>query len=133
MLLELGAAAVASAAVQFIKSFFDEASKKASETAGDAAGEAAGNGIVALLRPKLTPGSAEAMDDLAKDPSDPDNQAVLRKQLTKQLDADPDLLKELHGLLVKAGTDSHDMMTMDVGAGAKAVQNKGDNNAISIS
>jgi hypothetical protein len=58
----------------------------------------------AKLRPKVEekPAAAEAAQDVAKAPEDPDSQAALRVQLRKILEADPSLAAEIARLLETA-------------------------------
>src|SRR6185295_13832735 len=59
----------------------------------------------AKLRPKVEekPAAAEAAQDVAKSPEDPDSQAALRVQLRKILEADSSLAAEIAKLLEAAG------------------------------
>ena len=51
------------------------------------------------MKAKLTGGGAEALADLEKQPKDADNQAALRVQLKKALEADPAFRAELATLV----------------------------------
>ncbi len=59
----------------------------------------------AKLRPKVEekPAAAEAAQDVAKSPEDPDTQAALRVQLRKSLEADSSLAAEIAKLLEAVG------------------------------
>jgi hypothetical protein len=79
---------------------------KAGEKFAEAAGGAAFKGLSTLYdavkqRVHGTP-AAESLADLERSPQDPDNQADLRKSLRRLLEADPELLKQLSGLLPAA-------------------------------
>lgn len=75
--------------------------------------------LVGWLRDKLTVRGKEALEDLEKDPSSEHNQSDLRKQLTKLLEAHPDLRKELQALL-PADSGTGDVMNQTVqGQGAR--------------
>ena len=90
-------------------------------------GEELGGKLLPWLRQKLTGRAKEALDDLEKNPGAEDNQADLRKQLTKLLEADPALLAELRALLPPAPATETTLQTQTVGDNSRAAQNKGDN------
>ena len=96
-------------------------------------GEELGGKLLPWLRQKLTGRAKEALDDLEKNPGAEDNQADLRKQLTKLLEADPALLAELRALLPPAPATETTLQTQTVGDHGRGVQNKGDNNTTNIS
>jgi len=60
------------------------------------------------------------------------NKADLRKQLTKLLEANPDLLGELRTLLPESSADAGGQH-MTLGDNSRAAQSKGDHNTITIS
>jgi hypothetical protein len=76
------------------------------------AGEAAANemskktvgALWDLFKPKVaaTPALADAINDIEKKPDDPDNLVVLRVQIRKVLEADPDLVSRIRPLLEDA-------------------------------
>ena len=96
-------------------------------------GEELGGKLLPWLRQKLTGRAKEALDDLAKNPGAEDNQADLRKQLTKLLESDPALLDELRALLPPAPGGETTIQTQNVGDHGRAIQNNGNNNNNSIS
>ena len=92
-----------------------------------------GEKLLGWLRAKLGARGQEALDDLAARPDSEDNQADLRKQIQKALEADPALAQQLEAL-VRTGGVTADSMVQDVsGAGAKAAQVKGWENTTTIS
>lgn len=69
---------------------------KALESGAEALGETTTKGILAKLKGWLThPGANEALEDLRHRPGNADNQADLRKQLKKAMEADPALAEKL--------------------------------------
>ena len=89
--------------------------------------------LLGWLRAKLGARGQEALDDLAARPDSEDNQADLRKQIQKALEADPALAQQLEAL-VRTGGVTADSMVQDVsGAGAKAAQVNGPGNTTTIS
>ena len=86
-----------------------------------------------LERARLGGRAKEALDDLAAKPDSEDNQADLRKQLAKALEADPALAGELRAMLPADAAGSDSMSQTVSGAGAKAAQVKGSGNTTSIS
>jgi hypothetical protein len=121
---------LAAAAVGFLVPYLTEAGKEAAKTVGK---ETAGAGIKLLgwLRDKVTGRAKEALEDLEKQPDSAENQADLRKQLAKLLEQQPDLAEQLRLLL--PDVHSHDSsIHQNVGAGAQAIQNVGNQNTASI-
>ncbi|MGE0103816.1 MAG: hypothetical protein AB7H86_04270 [Blastocatellales bacterium] len=55
-----------------------------------------------LARFTITPAALVAIEDLAKDPQDSDNQAVMRVQLKKIFEADQDFAAEIEKLMSEA-------------------------------
>jgi len=97
------------------------------EKLGEGVGEAPGK-ILAWMREKLGGRAREALDDLEQAPASEDNQADLRKQLIKALQADPALAEELAALRPQDAVDASAMVQNVSGAGAKAIQQKGSGN-----
>ena len=124
-----GALLLAGEAVALAAPYLVEAGKGAAKKLG----EGAGGKVWSWLAEKLTGHAKEALDDLEKNPGAEDNQADLRKQLTKLLEADPALLAELRALLPPAPATETTTQTQNVGDNSRGVQNKGDNNSINIS
>ena len=101
------------------------------------AGVEAGAKLFAWVKEKFAGKAAEseaakdalkALDRLEKAPEDADKAGALRVALTEALEAQPELATEL-AAMVKDDPVVRDAMTLNVsGAGAKAIQNKGDNN-----
>jgi len=120
MIAELTIAALAAAAVT-------EAVKTLSKESTTASLK-----VLGWLRDKLTGRSKEALEDLEQNPSSEDNQADLRKQLTKLLEAQPELRTELQALLPVSPQGGDSMNQTVQGAGAKAAQTKGNYNTTTI-
>ena len=123
---------LASAAVALLSPYLAKVGEGAAKKIGEDTVEAGGR-LLGWMRAKLGGRAKEALDDLAAKPDSEDNQADLRKQLAKALEADPALAAELRAMLPAdaAGTDS--MSQTVSGAGAKAAQVKGSGNTTSIS
>ncbi len=119
MIMELAGAAVALAA------------KEAAKTAGKEAAEA-GFKLLGWMREKLTGRAKAALDDLEQQPGSQLNQDDLRTQLAKLLEKQPDLVPELRALVSQAQIQGG-VMNQTVGAGGKAIQNKGERNTNIIS
>jgi tetratricopeptide (TPR) repeat protein len=128
MIAELALAA--EAAVALISPFLAKVGEGAAKKVGE---ESAGSAFKVLgwMRDKLTGRAQEALNDLERNPESTDNQADLRKQLTKLLEAEPGLLDELRTLLPKEAPSGYSM-TQTLGAGAKGAQIKGSRNTTSI-
>ena len=124
-----GALLLAGEAVALAAPYLVEAGKGAAKKLG----EGVGGKLWSWLGEKLTGRAKEALDDLEKNPGAEDNQADLRKQLTKLLEADPTLLAELRALLPPAPATETTLQTQTVGDHGRGVQNKGDNNTTNIS
>ena len=122
----------AAAAVALIAPYLAKMGEKAAEKAGEASVEAAGK-VFGWLRAKLSGRAREALDDLEKSPDDADNQADLRKQLAKAMEADPSLVDELRALLPDDAQDGGSMTQTVSGPGAKASQVRGSGNTTTIS
>ena len=71
-----------------------------------------GGKLLGWLRAKLGARGQEALDDLAARPDSEDNQADLRKQIQKALEADPALAQQLEAL-VRTGGVTADSMVQD--------------------
>jgi hypothetical protein len=98
-------------------------------------GKETGGGAVKLLgwlREKLTGRGQEALSELEQSPASELNQTDLRTQLAKLLEKQPDLVPQLQALLAETAPATSDAMTQTLGAGAKAIQTKGNNNTSRI-
>jgi len=123
---------LASAAVALLSPYLAKVGEGAAKKIGEDTVETGGR-LLGWMRAKLGGRAKEALDDLAAKPGSEDNQADLRKQLAKALEADPALAAELRAML-PAGAAGTDSMSQTVsGAGAKAAQVKGSGNTTSIS
>jgi hypothetical protein len=122
--------AFAASAVALVAPYLGKATEEAAKTVGKESATA-GLKLLGWLRDKATGRAKEALEDAEAKPTD-DNKADLRKQVTKLLEANPDLLTELRALLPTSATETSGQQ-MTVGDNSKAVQNKGDNNSINIS
>ena len=82
-------------------------------TAGEAAnsevGKQAIGGLWSLFRPKAatTPALADAIEDVERNPNDEDSLTVLRVQIRKALEADPDLVARVRPLVEDASTTAN--------------------------
>ena len=121
---------LASAAVSLVAPYLGKAADEAAKTLGKGVADA-GIGLLSWMRTNLFGRAKEALDDAEKSPHN-DNQADLRKQLTKLLSEHPEMVKELQDLLPKDAIESGGM-GVKAGAGAKVVQVRGNNNASTIS
>ena len=123
---------LASAAVALLSPYLAKVGEGAAKKIGEDTVETGGK-LFGWIRAKLGGRAKEALDDLAAKPGSEDNQADLRKQLVKALEADPALATELRAMLPAdaAGTDS--MSQTVSGAGAKAAQVNGSGNKTTIS
>jgi tetratricopeptide (TPR) repeat protein len=122
---------LATAAVAVLAPYLAKAGEGAAKKLGEEAVDAGGK-LLFWLRGKLGGRAQEALDDLKKEPGSEDNQADVRKQLKKALEADPALAAELQAMLPREATDAG-AMTQDVsGAGAKAAQVRGSWNTTTI-
>ena len=126
MAVELAAAAVA-ALVPYLATFADKAAGKLAEQAVESGGK-----LLGWLRAKLSGRGKEALDDLEADPQSPDNQADLRKQIGKLVEAEPALRAELEGLVAQTVASGEAMVQNVSGTGATGVQTRGDNNQVTI-
>jgi hypothetical protein len=125
MVAEIALGALVAAAIKLVAE--GAAKKTGEETAG------AGFRLLGWMREKLTGRAKEALDDVEKDPSSADNQADLRKQLTKWLEAHPQLLSEFRSL-VPANEQSAAQQSMNqIGDNNKAAQVGGQQNTVRIS
>jgi hypothetical protein len=89
---------LAGSAVALVAPYLVEGGKELAKKVGAEVGDR----IVTLydrVKAKLTGGGAEALADLEKQPKDADNQAALRVQLKKALEADPTFREELEKLV----------------------------------
>jgi hypothetical protein len=121
----------AAAAVALVAPYLAKAGEAAAEKVGEASAEAAGK-LLGWMRTKLTGRAREALDDLEKAPGSEDNQADLRKQLARAIEADPALAGELRALIPAEGMEGGAMVQNVGAAGAKAVQVRGSGNRTTI-
>lgn len=126
MAVELAAAAVAAILPYLVK-----AGESAAAKIGEQAGEAGGK-LLGWLRDKLSPRAKEALDDLEADPQSADNQADLRKQIVKQLEAEPELRTELQRLVGQVQASDNAMVQNVTGAQAVGSMIRGDDNQVTI-
>jgi hypothetical protein len=122
---------LASAAVAALSLYLAKVGDGAAKKIGEEAAEAGGK-LLGWMRAKLRGRAQEALDDLVAHPDREDNQADLRKQLTKALEADPALAAELRAMLPAAPTVDSVVQNVS-GAGAKTAQVKGSGNTTTIS
>ena len=117
---------VATAAVAVLSPYLVEGGKEATKTAA--------KDLYTWLKGKLTGRAAEALGDLEKAPASEDNQADLRKQLTKALEADPTLVADLRQLLPETSAAGVTTQTVDQSGStnAKAAQVHGNRNVTNI-
>jgi hypothetical protein len=123
---------LATAAVAALAPYLSKAGEGAAKKIGEEAVDAGGK-LLAWVRAKLSGRGQEALDDLAAAPDSEDNQADLRKQLAKALEANPGLAEDLTGMLRTSGVNVDSMVQNVTGAGAKAAQVKGSGNTTTIS
>ena len=124
-------AADAAAAVTLVVPYLAAAGTEAAKTVGK---ESAGAAIKLLgwLRDKLTGRAAEALGDLERSPDAEDNQADLRKQLAKLLEAEPHLHDELRALLQGPASTGPTITQTVQGSHAKGAQIHGDGNSVTM-
>ena len=100
-------ATLAAAALTVLTPYLVKAGEKVAEKVGESLPVSAGKLWTALageLKPR--PAAAVAVQDLAADPADEDNQAAFRKELKKALAEDPRFLAAVTGLLEDAQKES---------------------------
>jgi hypothetical protein len=119
-------ASLATAAVAVLSPYLAESGKEVTKTVA--------KDLYTWLKGKLTGRVAEALDDLEKAPASEDNRADLRKQLTKALEANPQLREELHRRLPEASAAGATTQTIDQSGStnAKAAQTHGNQNVTKI-
>jgi hypothetical protein len=120
---------LAAAAVAVLAPYFAKAGEEAAKKIGEEAVEAGGK-LLGWMHARLGGRAKDALDDLVAGPGSKDNQADLRKQLVKVLEADPALAADLRAMLPADATGSDSMSQNVSGAGAKAAQMKGSGNTI---
>ena len=81
---------------------------KAGEAATSDVGKQTVSGLWDLFRPKAatTPALADAIDDVERNPNDEDSLTVLRVQIRKALEADPDLVARTRPLVEDSSTSA---------------------------
>lgn len=126
MNVELAAAAVA-ALIPYLTKFGEIATERLGEKAADG-----GTKLLMWLRAKLTGRAKEALADTEANPHSADNQANLRKQISRLLEADPTLREELETLIAGSGAPSEGMVQNVSGSDAIGNQIRGDNNQVSV-
>jgi hypothetical protein len=124
--------ALAEGAVALVSPYLAKFGEHAVEKLGDEVPELGGK-LFGWLRGKMGKHVQVALDDLAAKPESQDNQADLRKQLVKALEADLGLAEELTRLLPKRTEDAGAMNLNVTGAGAKGAMVRGDGNVTQIS
>ena len=122
---------ITAAAVALVAPYLVKMGEAAAGKVGQASVEAAGK-LLGWMRAKLSGRAREALDDLEKSPDNADNQADLRKQLAKALEADPALAEELRALIPPEAMAAGAMTQNVSGAGAKAAQVRGSGNRTTI-
>src|SRR4051794_3214467 len=117
---------LATAAVAVLSPYLVKGGKETAKTAA--------KDLFTWLKGKLTGRAAEALSDLEKAPAAEDNQADLRKQLVKVLEADPQLREELRRLLPEAPAAGVTTQTIDQSnsLNAKVAQVEGNQNVTKI-
>ncbi len=121
---------LAAAAVAMVSPYLVEAAHEAGKAVGKSAGESAGK-VLGWMKEKMTPRGKEALGELEQQPSLASNQDDVRVQLTKLLEQQPELAKELEALLGSA--QGGQQYSQTVGAGGKANFTVGSGNTSSIS
>lgn len=121
---------LAGSAVALLSPYLAKAGESAAGKVGEAATEAGGK-LLDWLQVKLDGRGKEALDDLKARPGAEDNQADLRKQLAKTLEANPALAAELAALLPPSAPGDT-TSAVAVGDGARANAIKGDNNQVNF-
>lgn len=95
-------------AIKFLVPYFEEAAKGFAKEAGGELGKTSssalaehGTHLFDTLKAKFQgkPAAETALVDLSKEPKDEDNQAAVRKEIKKAIEADPDFAIELQKLL----------------------------------
>jgi len=100
-------ATLAAAALTLLAPYLAKAGETMTEKIGESLPENAGKLWAAMsAKFKGKPAAEEAVKDLARNPTDNDNQAAFRKELKKALAEDPEFLSTLNGLLGKAQKES---------------------------
>lgn len=122
---------IATTAVALLAPYLVEFGNGAAGKLGEDAGEAGGR-LLGWMRAKLGGRAREALGDLEAAPASADNEADLRKQLVKALEAEPGLAEELRALLPAGTIDASAMNQMVSGDGAKGAQVKGSGNNIFV-
>ena len=81
---------------------------KAGEAINSDVGKKAIGGLWDLFRPKAatTPALADAIQDVERNPNDEDSLTVLRVQIRKALEADPDLVARIRPLVEDSSTST---------------------------
>lgn len=119
MPLEIVIPALVTAAVKLVAEAF------AKKTGEDAA--SAGFKLLGWMRGKLTGRAKEALDDVEKNPESEDKRADLRKQLTKLLETEPQLLEGLKSLVPAEEQVTAQQSMNQIGTGNKSAQAAGNN------
>jgi len=103
-------ASLAATAVAALAPYLAKAGEKLAEKTGEAVADKIG-ALYQVLKTRFEdkPAPKEALTDLEAHPKDPDSKAALRRQLTKQMDADPSLKDTLEKLLDDIDKDEKSM------------------------
>jgi hypothetical protein len=125
MVVEMTIGALVAAAIKLVA---EGAAKKTGEEAASA-----GLKVLTWMREKLTGRAKEALQDLEDNPSSEDNQADLRKQLTKQLETQPELVAELRSLIPPNVQGGGQQIMNQTGDQNRAAQVEGVENKVRVS
>jgi hypothetical protein len=121
--------ALAASVVALVAPYLGKAAEEAAKTVGKEGAEA-GFRLLGWLRGKVSGRAREALEDAEKAPSAV-NEADLRKQLARLLEARPELVAELQALVPPAVAEVV-RQSMTLGDNSTGVENNGNNNAINI-
>lgn len=122
---------LAAAAITMISPYLVKAGEAAAEKVGEGAAAAAGK-VLGWIRSRLGGDAKAALEGVEANPGSEARKAVLKEELVRALEADPELAKELRALIPDDLIDGG-AMTQDVsGAGAIGNQVKGSGNTVNI-
>jgi hypothetical protein len=125
MPVEIAIGGLVAAAVKLVAEGL--AKKSGEETAS------AGFRLLAWMHDKLTGRAKEALEEVEKSPASDNNQADLRKQLTKLLETQPQLLEELKALVPADQQVAAQQTMKQIGSNNKGAQVAGQENKVRIS
>jgi hypothetical protein len=104
---------------------------KALEKGAEKVTENAADTLFSSLKKRLSqPRATEALDELARNPSDPDNQAAVRAQLLNALQDDPDFAVYLRQWIASAAGGAARVQTGTASNGSTVTQIQGSNNTV---